>query len=149
MTRDWLAAVEPLFAPMAAPEGHLAGATPPADPIPPGELAGYVGTMTARIAALVEPTVVTLGVLYVMVWGWLQLTGRIDEPVQQGLKRIATLAIVFGVALHLWLYNGVIVDTVANGPGQLAAGAIGAFDAVTIVDDILFGETAKPIRRLE
>jgi CubicO group peptidase (beta-lactamase class C family) len=44
VTRDWLAAVEPLFAPMAAPEGHLAGATPPAEPMPPGDLADYVGT---------------------------------------------------------------------------------------------------------
>jgi type IV secretion system protein VirB6 len=112
-----------------------------------GLLAGYVGTLTGRIAALVEPTIVTLGVLYVMLWGWLQLTGRIDEPVQQGIKRIATLAIVLGVALHLWLYNTVIVDTVANGPGQLAAGAIGAFDAVTIVDDILFegGDAAQAL----
>ena len=38
VTRDWLALLEPIFAPMSAPEGHLAGATPPADPIPPGDL---------------------------------------------------------------------------------------------------------------
>jgi CubicO group peptidase (beta-lactamase class C family) len=44
VTRDWLAALEPLFAPMSAAQGHLAGAIPPIDPTPPGDLAGYVGT---------------------------------------------------------------------------------------------------------
>lgn len=44
VTRDWLALIEPLFAPMGAPEGHLAGATPPAAPTPPGDLSDYVGT---------------------------------------------------------------------------------------------------------
>jgi type IV secretion system protein VirB6 len=101
-------------------------------------LVAYVGTNTARVAAAIEPTVVTLGVLYVMVWGYLQLTGRIDEPFQHGLRRIVTLAIVLGVALRLWLYNSVIVDTVFEAPGQLAALLVGAYDPIGIVDQIMF-----------
>jgi type IV secretion system protein VirB6 len=101
-------------------------------------LVAYVGTNTARVAAAIEPTVVTLGVLYVMVWGYLQLTGRIDEPFTHGLRRIVTLAIVLGVALRLWLYNSVIVDTVFEAPGQLAALLVGAYDPIGIVDQIMF-----------
>jgi type IV secretion system protein VirB6 len=101
-------------------------------------LVAYIGTNTARIAAAIEPTVVTLGVLYVMVWGYLQLTGRIEEPFTHGLKRIVTLAIVLGVCLRLWLYNTVIVDTVFDAPGQLAALVVGAYDAVGISDRIMF-----------
>src|ERR1700686_5107037 len=101
-------------------------------------LAGYIGDNTARIAAAMEPVVVTLAVIYVMVWGYLQLTGQIEEAFLAGLKKIITLAVVLGCALHLWLYNTLIVDTFFNGPSELAAVIIGAFDPVTIIDQIIF-----------
>jgi type IV secretion system protein VirB6 len=101
-------------------------------------LAGYIGTNTARIASSLEPAILTLGVVYVMVWGYLQLTGQIEEPVIHGVKRIATLAVILGCALHLWLYNTLIVDTFFNAPGELGAVIVGAFDPVNIVDQIIF-----------
>src|SRR5579872_849718 len=101
-------------------------------------LTGYIGSNTALIAGALEPAIVTLGVIYVMVWGFLQLTGQIEEPFIGGLKRIMVLAIVFGLALHLWLYNSFLVDTVFNAPSELAAVVIGAYNPVAIVDQILF-----------
>src|SRR4029077_17394067 len=97
-------------------------------------LAGYIGDNTARIAAALEPAVVTLGVIYVMVWGYLELTGQIEEPFIAGVKRILTLAVIFGCAINLWLNNSVIVDTFFNAPAQLAAVIVGAYDPVGIVD---------------
>ena len=79
---------------------------------------------------------VTLATLYVMVWGYLHLTGQIEEPFVAGLKRIVTLAVVLGVGLHLWLYNTIIVDTFYNAPAQLAAAVIGAGDPVGTIDAI-------------
>ena len=70
-----------------------------------GQLATYIGTNTARLAAVLEPAVVTLATLYVMVWGYLHLTGQIEEPFVAGLKRIIILAVILGVGLRLWLYN--------------------------------------------
>ena len=100
-------------------------------------LATYIGTNTARVAAALEPAIVTLGVIYVMVWGYLQLTGQMDEPFISGVKRIVTLAVIFGVALQLWLYNSLIVDTFFNAPAQLAAAVIGVYDPVNTVDGII------------
>src|SRR5262245_56610868 len=51
-------------------------------------LATYIGGNTARIAAALEPAIVTLGGIYVIVWGYLALTGRLEEPVVAGIKRI-------------------------------------------------------------
>ncbi len=90
-----------------------------------GQLAGYIGLNTARVAEALEPAVVTLATLYVMVWGYLHLTGRIEEPFVTGLKRLITLAVVLGSAVHLWLYNTLIVDTFYNAPAQLAASVVG------------------------
>ncbi len=101
-----------------------------------GQLATYIGANTAKVAAALEPAIVTFGAVYVMVWGYLHLTGRIEEPFSTGLKRLVTLAVVLGVALHLWLYNSVIVDTFYQAPTQLAAAVVGAADPVTTIDAI-------------
>jgi type IV secretion system protein VirB6 len=101
-----------------------------------GQLTTYIGANTAKVAATLEPAIVTFGAVYVMVWGYLHLTGRIEEPFSTGLKRLITLAVVLGVALHLWLYNSVIVDTFYRAPTQLAAAVVGTADPVTTIDAI-------------
>jgi type IV secretion system protein VirB6 len=103
-----------------------------------GILAGYIADNTARIAGVLEPAIVTLAVIYVMVWGYLQLTGQIEEPFIAGIKRIITLAVILGCALQLWLYNSLIVDTFFNAPSQIGAVLVGAFNPVDTVDQIIF-----------
>jgi type IV secretion system protein VirB6 len=101
-----------------------------------GQLANYIGDHTARLAAVLEPAVVTLATVYVMAWGYLHLTGKIEEPVTTGLKRIFVMALVLGVGLRLWLYNTLIVDTFYNAPAQLAAAMVGSADPVGTIDTI-------------
>src|ERR1700730_6733205 len=110
-----------------------------------GILANYIGNNTQRIAAILEPAVLTLATVYIMIWGYLHLMGRIEEPFATGFKRIITLVVILGGALHLWLYSDLIIDTFFNGPGQLAAAVIGAYDPVGIVDQIIFegGDAAQ------
>lgn len=100
------------------------------------QLAGYVGANTALLANALEPTVVTLATLYVMIWGYLQMTARIDEPFVTGVRRIVLLAVILGVALRLWLYNSVIVDTFFTAPSELAAAIVGASNPISSVDAI-------------
>jgi type IV secretion system protein VirB6 len=101
-----------------------------------GQLAAYIGDNTARLASILEPAIVTVATLYVMAWGYLHLTGKIEEPVLMGLKRIGLLALILGVGLRLWLYNTVIVDTFYNAPAQLAAAMVGSTDPVGTIDAI-------------
>lgn len=101
-----------------------------------GQMATYVGDNTARLASMLEPAIVTLATVYVMAWGYLNLTGKIEEPFRDGLKRILLLALILGTGLHLWLYNTVIVDTFYNAPAQLAAAVVGAADPVATIDTI-------------
>ena len=101
-----------------------------------GQLAAYIGTHTAQVAEALQPAIVTLATVYVMVWGYLQLTGRVEEPLVSGLKRLLTLAVVLGGALHLWLYNSLIVDTFYRAPAELAAAVVGTPDPVATLDAI-------------
>ena len=101
-----------------------------------GQLVAYIGTNTALVAQALEPAIVTLATVYVMVWGYLQLTGRIEEPFIAGLRRLVMLAVVLGGALRLWLYNSVLVDTCYRAPAQLAGAVVGAQDPVATIDTI-------------
>ena len=83
-----------------------------------GMLLNYIGTNTAKIATLLGPAILTFAIGYVMIWGYLQLTGKIEEPVVAGLKRIILLVVILGGALNLWLYNNLIVDTVFRSPAN-------------------------------
>lgn len=100
-------------------------------------LASYIGRNVAVVSAALEPAIVTLGVIYVMVWGYLQLTGQIEEPLTAGVKRIALLAIVLGVSLRLWLYNEIIVDSFFAAPERLAAVIVGAGSPVGATQAIM------------
>jgi type IV secretion system protein VirB6 len=100
------------------------------------QLATYIGDNTARLATVLEPAMVTLATVYVMAWGYLHLTGKIDEPVVTGLKRILVMAFILGLGLRLWLYNTLIVDTFYKAPAQLAAAMVGSADPVGTIDTI-------------
>src|SRR4029078_6923668 len=100
-------------------------------------LATYIGDNLARVATALAPFLVTLGTLYVMLWAFRQLTGQMQQPLLDGFKRISIVALLLGVAVNLWLYQTVIVDTVFKAPEQLGAVLIGAYDPIVIVDEIL------------
>ncbi len=112
-----------------------------------GLLTTYIGNTAQTVAQALEPAVVTLATLYVMGWGYLQITGRIDEPLLTGVKRILTLAVLLGMGLDLWLYNAIVVDTFFQAPSELASAVIGASDPVTIIDQILLtgGDAASAL----
>src|SRR5262249_13755486 len=100
------------------------------------QLAHYIGDNLVRVSEALEPAVVTMLTVYVMVWGYLQMTGGIQEPLMQGLKRILIVAIVLGVSLRLWLYNTVIVNTFYQAPADFAAAIVGTTDPVRTIDRI-------------
>jgi type IV secretion system protein VirB6 len=103
------------------------------------QLATYIADRTATLAALLEPFAAACAVLYVMVWGWMQLSGRIEQPVLEGAKRIVVLAAVLGFALHLWSYNAFFVDTFMDSPRAIATAlaANGATTTIGAADTVL------------
>jgi type IV secretion system protein VirB6 len=99
-------------------------------------LTAYISVHTAQTAAAIEPAAVSAAVLYIMVWGYLHLRGKVDEPVVTAAVRILTVIVVFGVGLRLWLYHSIIVDTFFVAPSDLAARLVGASNPVVMIDSI-------------
>lgn len=100
------------------------------------QLSTYVSATSVRVASAIEPAAVTLAAIYVMTWGYLSLTGRIQEPIWEGVRRILIVGIVLGIGLRLWSYNDIAVDTFTRGPDLLAAAIMGASSTVSVVDQI-------------
>jgi type IV secretion system protein VirB6 len=100
------------------------------------QLTDYIAMKSATVAGAIEPAVVTLATIYVMIWGFLSLTARIQEPIWEAVKRIIFIAVVLGIGLRLWLFNAVIVDTFFTAPSQLAAAITGASDPIAVIDTI-------------
>ena len=96
----------------------------------------YISAHTAETAAAIEPAAVVAATIYVMVWGYLHLRGKIDEALVDGAVRIFRLIAVFGIGLHLWLYNSVIVELFYVAPIALSARLVGAASPVQTVDVI-------------
>ncbi len=100
------------------------------------QLTNYISANTTLVAEALEPAIVTLATVYIMVWGYLHLTGRVEEPFFSGIRRLITLAVVLGAALRLWLYNSLLVDTFYQAPAELAGAIVGAQDPVATIDTI-------------
>lgn len=101
-----------------------------------GRLSTYISVHAAAAAATIEPPAVIAATIYVMIWGYLHLRGKVDQPIVDGAVRILTIILVFGVGLRLWLYHSLIVDTFFAAPADLAARLVGASSPVTMIDTI-------------
>lgn len=93
------------------------------------QVAAFVTTQVGTVAGLLAPVLVTLATIYVMLWGWLQLTGKIQEPILEGAKRIFTIAAILLFTIQLATNLGPILDVFVNGPQAVAAGLLAGMPA--------------------
>jgi len=97
-------------------------------------LLAFVFSQIAAVAAALTPAVVTLATIYVMFWGYLQLTGKIQEPLLEGTKRIFIIAGILFFTLQLAANVGPITSVFFNSPQALAGVITGAPQPVAAVD---------------
>jgi type IV secretion system protein VirB6 len=74
---------------------------------------------------LIEPAVIPLASVYVMMWGYLQLTGKIEEPVLEGARRILILGLILVLVFKLSQNISPLLDIFVQSPQSLAAGIVG------------------------
>jgi type IV secretion system protein VirB6 len=101
-----------------------------------GHLVSYVSGTTGIVAAALTPIIVAFATMYVMFWGWLHLSGKIEEPVLEGAKRILTIGVILSLSLTLWTNHSVFVLAFLNGPTALASAILGGGAPLAAVDNI-------------
>ena len=99
-------------------------------------LLNYVSNQVGVVAAAITPIFVAFGTMYVMFWGWLHLTGKIEEPVFEGAKRIVTVGVLFSIGLQMWTLHSVLVLAFLQGPQALATAILGGGPPLAVIDNI-------------
>lgn len=103
----------------------------------------YVSDTSSNIVGGFSGVATTLIAIYAMLWGWSMIRGMINEPITDGVTRIARLAVIVALATNIGIYNGYIVDFLWNAPDALASLVAGGFsDSTTNANflDTLFGK---------
>jgi type IV secretion system protein VirB6 len=86
-----------------------------------GTLSGYVGTTSSSVMGAITPVASTMVAIYVCFWGWSMMRGVINEPITDGVTRIARLAVIVAVATTGGYYSSFISDWLWNSPDVLAS----------------------------
>lgn len=100
------------------------------------KLSGFIFTKVTVVAGALSPAIVTMATMYVMFWGYLHLTGKIEEPILEGAKRIFILAAILVFSIGLASNLPIAMDIFVNGPQALGAVLLAAPNPVTAVDQI-------------
>ncbi|HEY0747369.1 MAG TPA: type IV secretion system protein [Steroidobacteraceae bacterium] len=85
----------------------------------------FISSQVGNVSSLIEPAVITLASVYVMMWGYLQLTGKIEEPLIEGGRRILILGIILVLVFRLSQNIAPLLDIFINSPQILAQGIVG------------------------
>jgi type IV secretion system protein VirB6 len=86
----------------------------------------FIANQVGAVSTLLEPAVITLASVYVMMWGYLQLTGKIEEPILEGGRRILVLGVILVLTFKISQNIAPLLDVFVQGPQALAAGILGA-----------------------
>jgi type IV secretion system protein VirB6 len=97
-----------------------------------GQVNNFIATQVGTVSTLLEPAVITLASVYVMMWGYLQLTGKIEEPVLEGGRRILILGVILVLTFKISQNIAPLLDVFVQSPQAVAAGMLGATPMATV-----------------
>lgn len=89
-------------------------------------LVNFVSTKAQAVMTTIEPTFVMCMGLYVVMMGFLYMTGRVEEPLMEFVKRVAKMAFIGTAALQMGQYNALVVETFQKSPEALASAFTGS-----------------------
>lgn len=96
----------------------------------------FITTNVVSVANGIKSQAFLLLSLYILLWGFSHLLNIIQEPLSDSLKRFTKIFFIFGIAFGMAAYNDYIVDTVTNGPEQLASLLSGASSESSLISNL-------------
>ncbi|MDW2116365.1 type IV secretion system protein [Vibrio sp. 1731] len=81
----------------------------------------YIVSTVGDIIAFINPIFSSLLIIWIAIWGYLMLFGKVSEPLQEGVFRILRIGFIMALGLTAGTYMGVVVDVLAHGPEEIAS----------------------------
>lgn len=104
-------------------------------------LASYISDTATNIISFLSPIFSSLLIIWIAIWGYLMMFGKVSEPLQEGVFRILRIGFIMTLGLTIGTYNNVVVQLLSQGPEELAAVVSGgASTSMSSALDSLFSQ---------
>lgn len=97
----------------------------------------YVINTATDLIAYISPIFTSMLIVWIAIWGYLMMFGKVTEPLQEGVFRILRIGFIMTLGLTVGTYMDIVVDVLAHGPESIAAVVTGSSGgAATILDNL-------------
>lgn len=98
----------------------------------------YITSTAGDVIAHITPIFTSMMILWIAIWGYMMMFGKVSEPLQEGVFRILRIGFIMTLGLTVGTYMDVVVDVLAHGPEEIASIVTGApaGGAATILDTL-------------
>ncbi|HCE4720480.1 TPA: type IV secretion system protein [Vibrio parahaemolyticus] len=104
-------------------------------------LASYVSDTATNIISFISPIFTSLLIVWIAIWGYLMMFGKVSEPLQEGVFRILRVGFIMALGLTIGTYTEVVVKLLSQGPEELATVVTGGVStSVSSALDSLFSQ---------
>lgn len=98
----------------------------------------YITDTATDLIAYITPMFTSMLIVWIAIWGYLMMFGKVSEPLQEGVFRILRVGFIMTLGLTVGTYMGVVVDVLAHGPEKVAAVITGSNESAAAILDSLF-----------
>ncbi len=98
----------------------------------------YIINTATDLIAYITPMFTSMLIVWIAIWSYLMMFGKVSEPLQEGVFRILRIGFIMTLGLTVGTYMGVVVDVLAHGPEKVAAVITGSNGGAAAILDSLF-----------
>ena len=101
-------------------------------------LSNYVQQGSARLIDFLVPIFTSLMIIWLAIWGYAMMTGRSEQPLQEGFFRILRVGFILTLGLTVGRYNQTVVSFLGETPQTLASIVSGGhtMNAASLLDKL-------------
>jgi type IV secretion system protein VirB6 len=100
----------------------------------------YVVDTVGNVVGFASPLFTSMMIVFVAMWGYLMMFGRVQEPLQDGVFRIIRIGSIMALGLTVGTYMDVVVTFLQQGPEHISAVVSGAGGTSADTLDALFSQ---------
>lgn len=100
----------------------------------------YIVDTVGNVVGFASPLFTSMMIVFVAMWGYLMMFGRVQEPLQDGVFRIIRIGGIMALGLTVGTYMGVVVSFLQQGPEHISAVVSGAGGTSADTLDALFSQ---------
>lgn len=104
-------------------------------------LDSYISDTATNVISFISPIFTSMLIIWITIWGYMMMLGRVNEPLQEGVFRILRIGFIMALGLTIGTYNDVVVGVLSQGPEKLASVITGGGgESVPFALDLLFSQ---------